>query len=71
MFYNGKTSIKAGEGYCMKNNEQQLLTIIRESKDPEQLMQVAMEAIIACLQQPGQCESPPPAVLVLSGETSP
>lgn len=55
----------------MKDNEQRLLTIIRESTNPEQLMQVAMEAIIACLRQPGQCESLPPAVPVSSGETSP
>lgn len=55
----------------MTDRECQLLTIIRGSKDPEALMLVALEAIIACQTPPVRCEAPYPAVLATAAGTAP
>ena len=53
----------------MTDQERELLTIIRRSRDPAALMLVAAEAITACLQQPGPSGSPCPAAPASADET--
>lgn len=55
----------------MTEREMRLLKIIREGNDPAALMAVALEAITACLRQPGPSESPCPAAPVSAAETNP
>lgn len=55
----------------MTEREEQLLKIIREGKDPSALMAAALDAITACLRQPGPSESPCPAAPVSAAETNP
>lgn len=45
----------------MSEREYRLLKIIRESKDPAAVLLAAMEAVTACLRQPGPSGSPSPA----------
>lgn len=52
----------------MTQREEQLLKIIREGNDPAAFMVVALEAITACLRQPGPSESPCPVVQESSDE---
>lgn len=53
----------------MTEQEEKLLHIIREGKDPAALMVVALEAITACLRKPGPSQSPTPVSLESDGET--
>ena len=52
----------------MSPNEIKLLSVIRESKDPEAVLAIAIDAITACLRQPAPCESPSPAELESNAE---
>lgn len=45
----------------MSENELRLLSIIRQSKDPEAVLVAAMEAVTVCLRQPEPCGAPSPA----------
>lgn len=51
----------------MTDKEEKLLHIIRDGKDPAALMVVALEAVTACLRQPGQSVLPYPADLESDG----
>lgn len=55
----------------MTSREEQLLSIIRGSKDPAALLAVAAQIIIACQQPPAPCGSPCPAAPVSADETNP
>ena len=54
----------------MTEQEMQLLTIIRGSKDPAALMLVAAQAITSCLRLPERSESPCPADPASADETN-
>lgn len=53
----------------MTEQEEKLLLIIREGKDPAALMVVALEAITACLRQPGPPQAQILSALESDGET--
>ena len=53
----------------MTDQERELLTIIRRSRDPAALILVAAEAITACLRPPGPSGSPYPAAPASTDET--
>ena len=55
----------------MNTYEREFLTLIRTSKDPAALIDVALQAITACLQQPSPSGSPSPADLVTTCGTDP
>lgn len=55
----------------MTEREMRLLKIIREGEDPAALMAVALDAITACLRQPGPSEAPCPAAPASACETDP
>lgn len=55
----------------MTEQEMQLLTIIRGSRDPAALMLVAAQAITSCLRPPERSGLPCPADPASAGETNP